>query len=75
MCLNLLEITGRAMDRINEVSGEYDKVSYTNIKCKNFDVCGNFIRKDRIEECHQANGDYLCEECFHELDKKEMGKD
>ena len=62
-------------DRINEANGEYDEISYTNIRCKNFDVCGHFIAKGMEECCRQFNGDYLCEECLHEKDREEMGKE
>ncbi len=59
-------------DRHNEKAGLYDRTQYTNIKCKNFAICQQYIPVKNMKECDQGNGTYLCPNCFHELNKEEI---
>lgn len=63
------------MDRLLEESGAYKKLELSDIKCKNFAICQNYIPKDYIKHCEQINGDYLCPDCIQKEDKDSMGKD
>ena len=55
----------------DEERGDFDKIRYSNIKCKNFELCQNYIPNHLLKECEQLNGDYLCEECFQQQEQDE----
>lgn len=62
------------MDKHLEESGCYKTNKDSKIKCKNFNVCENYIPEHLLKECEQENGDYLCSDCLQELNSEEISK-
>ena len=44
----------------------------SKIKCKNFAICGNYIPANLVNECQQANGEYLCTDCIARMNKEAL---
>lgn len=60
------------MDRILDEAGFYDKPKSTETKCKNFDICQNYLTKEEKEACDKACEDYICTDCIRRKESEEM---
>lgn len=59
------------MDMHLEEAGEYEKPRYTTIKCKNFDLCGNYLTEQEKEACDKEDDGPICTDCFQRQESDE----